>query len=75
MTDAYVHVPIAPNYRQVLNFGFLVVGVPLWAPTHTLDQYQLHSRATLILRYLDDWLVCSTTRQHEPFVAHEPNGT
>lgn len=76
LKDAYFHVPVAPHHRQFLRFAFkgqayqfrvLPFGLSL-APRFSTRCIAaalspLQSKGVRILPYLDDWLICSATRE------------
>lgn len=76
LKDAYFHVPVARHHRQFLRFAFegqayqfrvLPFGLSLAPRIFTrcvaAALSPLQSRGMRILPYLDDWLICSATRE------------
>lgn len=76
LKDAYFHVPVAPRHRQFLRFAYqgrhwqfrvLPFGLSLSPRVFTrcaaAALAPLQARGIKILPYLDDWLICTPSRQ------------
>ncbi|KAK7907526.1 hypothetical protein WMY93_016138 [Mugilogobius chulae] len=88
LRDAYFHVPIAPSHQRFLRFAFqgkhfqfrvLPFGLSLSPRVFTrvvaAALSPLQAQGVKILRYLDDWLICSPSyeqavRDTETVLAH-----
>ena len=88
LKDAYFHVPIAPHHRQFLRFAFegrayqfcvLPFGISLAPRVFTrcvaAALAPLQAQGLRIFPYLDDWLICSQSREEalrdvESLVSH-----
>lgn len=75
LKDAYFHVPIAHHHRKFLQFAYrdhhwqfrvLPFGLSLFPRVFTrcmaADLAPLQSRSVKVLPYLDDWLLCASSR-------------
>ena len=76
LKDAYFHVPVAPDHRQFLRFAFkgqvyqfrvLPFGLSLSPRVFTrcvaAALHPLQAGGMRILPYLDDWLLCASSRE------------